>query len=942
MKRILFLLIFIIHRLLVAQEPYYINYSINDGLPSNTIYSIVNDNRGFLWFTTDIGIVKYDSKNFMLINTDDGLSDNEVFQMKEDSKGRKWLLTFNGIPTFIYKDTIYTESNSELIRKIKGKSMLTNFYEDDKANLYLSFLKEEVIAVKNNDSVFKYYINNANIAGSWSSNEQLFSLTSKGIYNTTKNKLHEPLDSKSSLRLYHQKNDVFYSNGSILNTINSENKSDKLFELSINTEIINIYKETQNIIWVCTRNGLFKFENNIQKRHFFKDYIISRITKDIEGNYWVSTLGNGLLFVPSFEVFQKNIKINCIAKKEQNTLWFGGFENDYYVKTNNTFSKKSLNINWRKNSITNIRFFENTTYVIGKSGLLKINPTNTQEFPININDVMQNNNHLFIASTNTFKIGKNELSNDLFSKNKSKVILNKRSLVFANDSKHNVWIGTNIGLFKYNFKDSIKSINNKKKVLSSLVNDLFFDDENKHLIIATASKGLVVIKNDTISHTISQKDNFNSNTVNTIEKLNSNTYLIGTNNGLNLLNLKDDTFTIKNYNTALSFKNKKVNAIAFVNDTIYIATNDKLIYFKSNYLKNKTTKPICFIDGLYIKNKTKNVISGSKIEYNSNDININFTGISFIDKGDITYHYKLNNNWSTTKETQRNYNTLTPNNYTFSVYCVNGFGQKSDTKSISFTILKPFWKQWWFIMLEIISLIAIVLILWRLRVNYLNRQFEKERKAMLLKNQMLALEQKALRLQMNPHFIFNALNSIKGYYSIGDANKANNYIEKFSKLLRMLLEIEDQTTTLENEIEMLTLYLDLNKIRYKNKFDYQINTPSTLHTNSIVFPTLLLQPLVENAIIHGLAPKKEKGLLQVSFSKSNSILTCIVYDNGIGREASSKIKKESEHESKALTITKERLLLFDKNATIQFEDLKENSNILGTKVIIKIRLKSIW
>ncbi|MBL0013695.1 MAG: hypothetical protein IPP30_08085 [Flavobacterium sp.] len=140
MKKLLLFVVLLMGHYSWSQDPYYINYTTNDGLPSSTIYSIYQDARGFLWFTTDAGIVKYDSHAFTLYNTEDGLSDNEVFQMKKDHKGRIWLLTLNGKTCFFYKNKLYNESNSALVRKISGSSLLVDFYEDTKttAILFLS------------------------------------------------------------------------------------------------------------------------------------------------------------------------------------------------------------------------------------------------------------------------------------------------------------------------------------------------------------------------------------------------------------------------------------------------------------------------------------------------------------------------------------------------------------------------------------------------------------------------------------------------------------------------------------------------------------------------------------------------------------------------------------------------------------------------------------
>ena len=249
--------------------------------------------------------------------------------------------------------------------------------------------------------------------------------------------------------------------------------------------------------------------------------------------------------------------------------------------------------------------------------------------------------------------------------------------------------------------------------------------------------------------------------------------------------------------------------------------------------------------------------------------------------------------------------------------------------------------------------IALFLI-WRKRLKSLNQNFERERHKIEmerdkahLEKQMIELEQKALRMQMNPHFIFNALNTIKGYYSEGNDEKAGDYISKFSMLLRMLLENTEQSIPLATEVKMLKLYIELTQIRYKNIFDYTISIDPKINTEDTSIPTLLLQPIVENAIIHGLAPKKEQGQLNISFEKDGNALKCKVSDNGIGLKASLEKQKQRPHESKALSITKERLALIEKDKDFEVifeinEILDQSEMSLGTEVIIQIPYKSIW
>ncbi|MEM9679676.1 MAG: two-component regulator propeller domain-containing protein, partial [Bacteroidota bacterium] len=759
----------------LAQEPYTINYTINDGLPSNNVYSVFQDKDGILWLSTDVGIVSYDSSSFELYNTENGLSDNEIFQIKEDGKGRKWLLTLNGIPSYIQNGQVYNAENSELIRTIKGKSMLINYYEDSNNTLYFSYSKGEMFSVSNSDEVSKFSLDTGNLVGVWVEDNTLMALTNTGIINFENQKTIRPIEPISWLRMFHDDSSIFYSNKHQLYEIRDRNIISKVLEIPEHNEIINYYRDGDNI-WICSRNGLYLFDENGHKlRHCFNNTSVSGITKDFEGNYWVSTLDQGLFFVPSFAVNKVDLKLNCITKDKNNTIWLGGRENDYYTIEHGNFVKHSLNSNWRKDDILNIRFQNYKTYILGKVGILEIDKNRTTEYQLNSNDILFKNNSVFLASTSTFKLSTEHFRNKLFREMKPNIILNRRSIVMSETINNDIWIGTNMGLFKYNSRDSIKSYSNNFNGLETSINDIYYDNDEEHLLIASASKGILILEKDSITHTISQKTGLNNNTTNTIEKTAPGDYLIGTNKGLDQIIIQGGGVAIKNYNTSLGFKNKKIYDILSHNDTIYLATEDELVYYKISDLYGKTSVPKCLIETISSKGEDQTI--KEQLKFSNNEISVSFKGISFIDQGNVDYYYKLNNydsKWSQTKETQINYKSLAPGNYTFSVYCVNGFKEKSVTQYINFTILKPFWKKTWFLTIIVLLTAFLIFSLWKQRIKYLNRQFEKERKALFLENenvalenQMLALEQKALRLQMNPHFIFNALNTIKGYYSEG-------------------------------------------------------------------------------------------------------------------------------------------------------------------------------
>lgn len=962
MFRIVFFLSILFFQSALAQDPYSINYTINEGFPSNTIYSANQDEKGYLWFTTDVGIVKYDSHKFELFNTENGLSDNEVFQMKTDFKRRTWLLTLNGKLSFIYKNKIYNETNSTLIKQASGSGIVADLYEDSQHFIYITFRNAEITIIKPNNKVTKLKTLKNSLAGVWKYNNQLNMITGEGILNSNTQKFINPFDKFSFYKIYHTSFGDYLSDTNILFEIDAHNFIKKV-ELPNKPEILNIYVENENKIWICARNGLYFLDNNQLKKIFFKDYAVTSIVKDFEGGYWVSTLKNGLFYVPSFDILidkmgiENQLKLNSISINSKKEIWVGGDNNNYFIKKpKKTFETKTAFANKKKDLVTNIRFYNNNTYVIGKNGVDKIDAkNNVTNYNFSANDILINKKQFFIGYTYIYKFPIEGAKNFTSYYINSKIILNKRATILSEGNDDQVWIGTNFGLFQYTKKDSISYWGNKSEKYKTSIEDLYYDNVSQTLFVASNSKGIITIKDNKIKHHITSINGLNSNTCNAIKKISATNYLIGTNNGLNLVIFKNKDIEVQNLNAILGLKNNKINDVDFLDNIVYLATDDGLLNFNLRSINDSKNKPKCHITNL--KNQNITIKNNFIFPYNKNDISIEYNGISYINQGNLTYYYKLNgqgDQWSSSRETQINYKLLPPKKYTFSVYAIDGFGIKSNIETINFEILPPFWQKWWFIVLSLLILSSFLYFFIKYRLKKIQARFnqekfiiQNERDKANLEKQMIELEQKALRMQMNPHFIFNALNTIKGYYSEGNDDKASDYISNFSMLLRMLLENTEPTIPLFTEIKMLYLYIDLTKIRYKNSFDYTIEVDKKINQDEVLIPTLLLQPIVENAIIHGLSPKKENGQLYISFHKKNNQLECIVKDNGIGRKASVEKQKHKQHESKAIEITKERLDLLENEENIKsdfiIEDLYDtNNNGIGTIVRITIPYKNIW
>ena len=221
------------------------------------------------------------------------------------------------------------------------------------------------------------------------------------------------------------------------------------------------------------------------------------------------------------------------------------------------------------------------------------------------------------------------------------------------------------------------------------------------------------------------------------------------------------------------------------------------------------------------------------------------------------------------------------------------------------------------------------------------------KKTLTLQKELAEYEQKALHLQMNPHFVFNCLGSISSFILQNGTDSAIKYLAKFSKLMRLTLEYSKESLIpIDKEIESLQNYLELEQLRFNNNFDFSI-TKSTEIEDDVALPPLLLQPFVENAIIHGVIPKKKKGHIKVDFQIDNDSLVCTIEDDGVGCETSKKAKENSVsvHKSMAIDIIKKRLEMIasstHKNATISIEEINTNDNNSGTKVVLKLPIQYI-
>lgn len=351
-------------------------------------------------------------------------------------------------------------------------------------------------------------------------------------------------------------------------------------------------------------------------------------------------------------------------------------------------------------------------------------------------------------------------------------------------------------------------------------------------------------------------------------------------------------------------------------------------------------------DKAYGAGFTPAYLENVQLSYQQNFFSFEFSALDFTNKQPKEFAYQLEGlepEWVLAGDRRyAAYTNISGGDYTFKVRVRNESGSWSAPAALHIRIIPPIWERWWFWLLVILALAAIIYGIYRYRVNQI-RKVEALKTA--FNKQLAEMEMKALRAQMNPHFLFNSLNAIKFYVLKRSKEKAAEYLTDFSRLIRLVLHnSSQQLITLKEELEALELYVRIELLRFDEQFDFEIKTMPEVDVENFLIPPMLLQPYVENAIWHGLMHKKSgKGKLLIALEQQNGTLQCTIEDNGIGREKAKEVRSKSAQRNKSMgmSITRHRMdisqLLGNMHFDVQVEDLMDASgNALGTRVIIRM------
>ncbi len=952
-----------------GQTAYLPHYTTKNGLPSNNCYFTLQDKKGYIWVATDAGVSRFDGTVFENFTIEDGLPDNQILQLKEDSKGRIWFLALNGQLSYFYNGKIYNQTNTKNLQQLNFDGIVISFFEDSKGKIWFGTNKN-AIGVWDEKTFIKYsspdpanqFINSTiheDIKGNiWAYSVKSVHLFLKNNFVLVKRNFI-PISYKTILSTADHSMYFLDKSG-----LNQKVGAFSRLMIKIDTNLLNqnlgyIFLD-QNELWISNNNGVYQINNNGEIKHILNNIDVNQVIKDNNQNMWFTTK-NGIYRLPNAKerlyIFNKENglstnSIKSITKDDQNRLWLGlnnASINILDLKSK-VINKIALPKNQKYNNIKQLTIDKKTKDIYFASDYGVGYLSTSYPLKTSINFLKETNNSVFVVKNFSLDTSKNialSLSSGVvIVPNRDKRLeftssnykekqdyFKDRSYSVFYDKDQNLWFSNLKGVSEFNSEKLIKHYE-KDPLLTKRVNDIQ-QLNNGILALATDGYGILMLKNGEVIRHITQNEGLNNNIINKLFATKDHLWAISK-NGINSISFKKDKIAINTFNYANNLLSDDLNDLYIDSDTVYFATNNGLVYFAHQVQFLQTKAPKIYISSI-INNKKNLDLSIKNFNLNAGqqNITVNYSAIDFKNTR-IIYRYRLKTDapWLETKIRRVELSSLQAGDYTFEVCSKSGNSEWSLPAKVNFTIQKHFWQTWLF---NILVLFVGAYILYIITVKFTKRQKNKEQEQLLLKNKILMLELQALQAMMNPHFVFNVMNSIQHYINTKNTASANKVLTGFAKLIRKNLEICAKSyINLEEEIDYLNLYLSLEKYRFGEKFSYQINIADELDVEDILIPSMILQPYIENAIWHGIMPKEEGGHLEINITTENKdFLSIKIIDDGIGIN-NALANKKSDHQSKGMKLTEDRINLLNQIEAKPVQLSIKQNGISGTIVTILI------
>jgi sensor histidine kinase YesM len=943
-----------------AQDPYVFPLGKDQGVETSTVYNIYQDTKGYVWFASETGLIQYDG-NVSIQYSHPDYDAGAGTGIREDVYGRIWYTTFRGQIFYVENDTLHCLAIHKPSRFTPIGITKKYMFAFSDTDLHIYDLKDlrrvktikstsDYIQHTTSDSAHFYYTQLHSVF-KVDDDLQLSSvhLNARGSNSTYKvysygGKIYVLLIREHVNYLYVFDFDFKLLSTQLLPIEGSINDlvfyHDELFIIgSKGLDIFSISKE--GIPEVSGSISMFKHEN------------VSSMIKDIQGNYWISTLWGGVNMIPDIHNrrYQLPGEIPICLTGNKNNLWVSTHRGSIYTFDFRSSTLRNSYMNPRRDGIYFMHYDSLSRMLMYSSKGFYLLNTNTYRV-VDYNQyavksiIRLDDNYLLAGTSLELVMMRSPVSSTPISSKWDSLFnsrRNDRSSVFS-QLTHKVWIKSiaydQQSHTAYAIEDNrlyritpngIARVNVSKR--SIVFFDLCF---HKHELYVLSADGEVYIL---IDGDLQLVPLLYQNKKVSVLKMKSfpQGLLFSTGNSLFLksdgqqlqkIRIRSRDFTILDYYAR--------------GKDIILSTHDGIIKIPFSISVKEEYVPGFFIRSLMANGNPISIEGHQELSSDVDEIEIHFSLLDFSKRAHEDLFYQINSGvWVQIPAGQSRliFPSLASGDYIIRF-------RASDVvfpQFISFTILKPLWRQPWFILILTLSIFLFVYIYYRWQVGILRNQIQLLNDKVQLEKDLGKMALTSIKSQMNPHFFYNALNTIQAYIFTNDKKNASGYLAKFSTLTRMILDMsEKEWVTLSEEVNALSLYLELENMRFTEKIQFEIKY-NDLDTDGIRLPSMLIQPYVENAVKHGLLHKLKDRELKIVFYVQLEVLYIRIEDNGIGRQRAQEIRSthSSGHASFSTKANERRLDILNRmrnrKVSVEFTDLRDsNGHASGTIVTLCI------
>jgi signal transduction histidine kinase/ligand-binding sensor domain-containing protein len=916
-----------------SQSLVYENYTVNDGLPGQTVYYAFQESKGFMWFATEAGVSRFDGVHFQNFNMHDGLSDNEVFSIREDSRRRIWFLTFNGKLSYMLDNVFHNPANDSVLKNASGNASFYASHEDNEGNMWFSTVAGTIIRITSTGSVSKINMpllkeGSAIYSFYETPDNELWIISEKSFYKFENGQfiqLSGPvLKAGVGLPYYFisKGNALYLSEKGLERLINKDyGVIIPVDKIPFTDKVLRMNYTVRNDIWITNQKDqtlYFKYDNGayLPYRIYLKGNAVIFVYTDREENTWFCSAGNGVYKLPAQSFSNRSYtvedglsynNITSVKIADDSSLWLGFTNGIINLIKQNKVESFDCNFSGKNyNRILQIETDkENNIWAATDDGVVLLKKIYAKKyappFLVKINNsastyacksiCFDTSGHLTASWFNGIgEIHYTDQGYELFPFATGTSF--NRIFTHYVDHQNKIWIATGNGLGSIE-KDSVFHLAEQDERLKNRITHIREISDNT-LVLATYGNGILFYKNGKITDHVNVQNGLDGSICKKLFTTGDTIYAV-TDKGLSIFTYNNSIHSKpENFTTSDGLLSDGVNDVTVNINTIYVATSAGLSMLPLSLNRNYAEPPPLYIISFKVNSTIMDSLNNVKLEYDRQHLQFSFVAPTFDHPELLTYQYKLsglNEQWVETKNNTVEFSALDPGVYAFQLRAKKYNSDWSRTEILRFEITSPFWETLWF---RLVLANSLILIFYFILSYIVSRKYRRQ---LALYEQQRALQMERNRISTDMHDDLGAdLTNIVILSKIAkktlrlEENANNNIIDKIgvaandviNKMNEIIWAMNPANDTLSNLVSYLHRYskeyLDLNNIPLNIEMPYyipEVSLKAALRRN--VF--LILKESLHNIAKHAGAASVK---IKIETDREQKKLSLTIQDNGKG------------------------------------------------------------